>query len=95
MDGLFDVAFGGSDFVAVGDKGAILSSRDGGTWNRRSSGPLTRSTEQHLGTAFFVTVGVNPPDYFNPSRPAEIYTSGDGFIVEGILYPDPLRQPAE
>jgi len=44
-----------------------------------------------FGNGVFVTVGVNPPDYSTHLDQVKSTLRGTGLLVEGILYPDPLR----
>lgn len=51
------VAFGAGQFVAVGEKGVILSSPDGRLWSPRISGSSVRLRGVTFGSGLFVAVG--------------------------------------
>lgn len=51
------VAFGAGQFVAVGEKGVILSSPDGRLWSPRASGSSVRLRGVTFGSGLFVAVG--------------------------------------
>ena len=55
MDG---ITFGNNTFVAVGDKGAVLTSSDNGSsWDNRTSGTRKQLNEIAYGDSTFVAVG--------------------------------------
>jgi hypothetical protein len=55
--GLTDVVYGPEGFVAVGDKGTILSSRDGVSWEPRTSGTGRNLRNVSHGGGRYVAVG--------------------------------------
>jgi hypothetical protein len=56
-DSLEGVAYGNGLFVAVGDGGTILTSRDGVSWTRRTSGTSNQLEGVAYGNGTFVAVG--------------------------------------
>ena len=72
---LSGVAYGGGQFVAVGNGGTILTSPDGVTWTSRTSGDPRNFLSVTHGGGTFVAVGSS----FHPSSwPGMVYTSPDG-----------------
>jgi len=65
---LFSIAYGGSQFVVVGEEGSILSSPDGTTWTNRSPGAGNSLASVAFGASLFVAVG----------QSGSILTSPDG-----------------
>lgn len=51
------VAFGNGIFVAVGDEGTILTSSDGATWNKMTSGGTEPLLGISYGSGTFIAVG--------------------------------------
>jgi len=83
---LWGVAWSGTQFVAVGDNGIILTSTDGITWTSRTSG-----TTQHLfgGVAWsgtqFVAVGISGIILTSPDGIVwTTRTSGTGLPLDGV-----------
>jgi photosystem II stability/assembly factor-like uncharacterized protein len=56
---LEDITFGNNQFVAVGDRGTILTSTDGATWTPRTSGTTEWLRDITFGNNQFVAVGFN------------------------------------
>lgn len=56
---LWGVAYGGGQFVAVGEGGTILTSPDGATWTARASGTNVWLTSVTYAFAHYVAVGDN------------------------------------
>jgi hypothetical protein len=54
---LFGVAYGGGQFVAVGQQGTVLTSPDGINWTGQYSGSLTNLLSVTYGSAGFSAVG--------------------------------------
>jgi photosystem II stability/assembly factor-like uncharacterized protein len=54
---LYDVTYGNGLFVAVGEGGAILTSRDGRSWTEQSSGTNYPLFDATYGNGLFVVVG--------------------------------------
>src|SRR5205807_1234524 len=54
---LTGVAYGGSQFVAVGSGGAILTSSDGTTWTTRPGSSTENLNGAAFGNGVFVVVG--------------------------------------
>src|SRR5437016_3459231 len=54
---LSGIAYGNSQFVAVGDAGTILSSPDGGSWTKIRAGTTNNLSGITFGNDRFVTVG--------------------------------------
>jgi hypothetical protein len=74
---LQSIAYGHGQFVAVGDKGTIVTSEDGGSWTRREPKELIVLSDLTYGDGQFVAVG----NRFNPATlawEAISETSADG-----------------
>src|SRR5947207_9531772 len=67
--------YGNGTYVAIGDNGTVVSSRDSVTWIPRASGTTNRLNSVAYGQAGFVAVGEG-----GPALPSTIVTSLDGIM---------------
>jgi photosystem II stability/assembly factor-like uncharacterized protein len=90
---LYSAVYGDSQFVAVGDKGTILTSPDAATWTVKKSGTKFLLSSVTFGNGHFVTVGDSgmiliSPDGTTWARKTEIDTfhmnGSYGFIVDTL-----------
>ncbi|MGD8192156.1 beta strand repeat-containing protein [Brevibacillus ginsengisoli] len=74
---LYGVTYGGGQFIAVGEQGAIYSSPDGVAWTQRTSGTTTLLNGISFGQGMYVAVG----------NSGQILTSTDGVAWAKRDYP--------
>ncbi len=88
--GFNDVAYGGGNFVAVGEAGAVWYSSDGGAiWNQASSGTSENLNAVAYGDTEFEAGGDNCTILSSPngqSWTAATVNSGNGESFQGIAY---------
>ena len=84
---LLDVVYAGSQFVAVGDSGTILTSPDGVTWTARTSGTSDGLWAVGYGGGLFVAAGMNGRILTSPDGVTwTSQTSGTTNVLRDIAY---------
>ena len=84
---LYDAAFGGGTFVAVGAKGTISSSVSGGAWQSRNSGTTNRLGAVAYGGGIFVAAGENGTLLSSPDGVSwELHSVDASIISPRIAY---------
>lgn len=84
---LKSIAFGNKTFVAVGESGTVLTSKNGVTWDVKTLPALTWLNGVAFGNGRFVSVG----DYSNNAR---IYTSKDNGASWSLTLPAAYFTPS-
>jgi hypothetical protein len=86
---LYAVTYGNGLFVAVGDRGAILTSPDGVNWTRQTSGTSDWLKGVAYGNGLFVAVGGRGAILTSPDGVTwTAQTSGTGNSLSGVAYGD-------
>jgi hypothetical protein len=83
---LHDVAYGNSQFAAVGVNGTIQTSSDGTSWTLHNTGVTTQFNGITYGNSIWVIVGVPGIIYTSDGETLTSRTSGTTVPLHRVIY---------